>query len=148
MDANENVGLENYRQLLSGVAQVWSVEESKLLTEQRLELADGVSVRFEHLPHTNLCRISLPLGPMPDEMDALKCMLESNTHPEQGLLPVMALDEESGQPMVYVHFPALLEAENAVMAFLTVGSFVLREHWQDMWKEDFERASASLNALA
>lgn len=148
METNENVGLENYRRLLTGVAQVWAVDENQLLTEQRLELEEGVIANFEHLPHTNLCRIGLPLGQMPDDMDTLKCMLESNAHPEKGLLPVMAVDEELGLPVVYVHFPAVLEAEEAVLAFLAVGAVVLREYWQAMWKEGLERAPASLNALA
>lgn len=148
MENEADIGAENYRRLLTKVAQAWSLDEGKFLAEQSLEMEEGVTLSFEHLPQTNLCRIGLPLGRMPDDTDALKIMLESNAFPEKGLLPVLALDPESGEPIVFMHFPAIEGAEVALHGFLELGSVVAREQWKEMWKEGWDQSPPSMSALA
>ncbi len=147
MSENSDVGARNYRHLLTSIAQAESLDKAKFLSDQCFE-KDGVRLSFEHLPQSNLCRIGFALGPTPRDMEALKAMLESNAFPEKGLLPIMAIDPESGQAMVFVHFPAIEEAEMAVHCFLGFGIVMLAEQWKELWKEELNPASGAICVLA
>lgn len=141
-------GLAGYRHLLAVVAEHFSVDEARLQADQRLAVK-GVGLRFEYLAHTRLCRIGMELGPMAEDVEALKAMLESNAFAEEGLLPVMAFDPGSGRPMVFFHFPAEEDAEPALRFFLDFGTAQFLEQWTEMWKEDeLARPAQTVGILA
>jgi hypothetical protein len=150
MSADESMdsGTKSYRYLLAVVAKHLSLDEAKVLTDQRLEY-EGVCLQFEYLAHTRLCRIGMELGPMAEDVESLKAMLESNAFPEEGLLPVMAFDPESGRPMVFVHFPAQEDAELSVRCFLDFGMAVFLGQWQEMWQDsELAKPATTVGMLA
>ena len=142
------MGYEHYERLLAWVAQYGGMDEKAFALEPVLRMK-GTTLRFEYLERPALCRVSMVLPAMPDDSPAvLRLMLESNAMPGEELLPVLALDPDSGDPLVLLHFPVAPGVEDALGYFFSLGLDIFVSTWRSLWQDEVSESVSALATLA
>ena len=122
------MGNERYRALLVDVAAFAEVDPDELLQTQRLEFK-GTSLRFDHVPCLNVCRVAILLNTPPESSEELlRNMLYYNCNGED-LLPTIGLDPASAKPIMFLHFPLFNDAAVGMTSFLDIGLDIFLDSW-------------------
>lgn len=100
------MAMQDYVSLIEQVCAATGLDAARLLEEGTI-CAGDTPLRIQYFSPADLCRLEIDLGrpPSSGDADALRWMLECNTDSETGCLPVLAIDPESGNALVYLHFP-------------------------------------------
>ncbi|MDO8299304.1 hypothetical protein [Lacisediminimonas sp.] len=123
--------IQDYGQLLNDVAAAFGVDAEKLQKNQTIDI-NGIEVRLACLEPSRLCRVQVLLGrPANTTRAGLRWMLECNSDASMDLLPVLAIDQVSGNLMLCLHIP-LVEpgAADMLIDFLTQELDVFSHYWQ------------------
>lgn len=148
------MAMQDYVRLIEQVCAATGLDAARLLDEGTI-FAGETQVRIQYFSPADLCRLEIDLGrpPSSGDADALRWMLECNTDSETGCLPVLAIDSDSGNALVYLHFPLCQpDVGDALLRFLESEVQGMADQWR--WAEinrDADvnsRAGADLLAFA
>lgn len=126
------MAMQDYRRLIEHVCAATGLDPARLLSEGTLRAGD-TQVRLDYFAPADLCRLEIDLGRPPSSSDAhaLRWMLECNTDSETGCLPVLAIDRDSGNALVYLHFPLCQpDAGEALLRFLESEVQEMADQWR------------------
>jgi hypothetical protein len=126
------MAMRDYEKLIEHVCGATGLDAARLLSEGTL-CAGETQVRLHYFSPADLCRLEIDLGRPPScgDADALRWMLECNTDCEAGCLPVLAIDPDSGNALVYLHFPLCQpDSAEALLRFLESDVQEMADQWR------------------
>ncbi|MDB5822291.1 MAG: Tir chaperone protein (CesT) family protein [Herminiimonas sp.] len=126
------MAMRDYERLIEHVCAATGLDAERLLSEGTLR-AGETPVRLQYFSPADLCRLEIDLGRPPScgDADALRWMLECNTDCETGCLPVLAIDPDSGNALVYLHFPLCQpDSAEALLRFLESDVQEMADQWR------------------
>jgi hypothetical protein len=136
------MAMRDYEKLIEHVCAATGLDAERLLSEGTLR-AGETQVRLHYFSPADLCRLEIDLGRPPScsDADALRWMLECNTDCETGCLPVLAIDPDSGNALVYLHFPLCQpDSAEALLRFLESDVQEMADQWR---RTDIDRKSGA-----
>lgn len=125
------MAMHEYRRVIAQICSASGLDEARLLEDGYLCAGDTMA-RLEYFSPADLCRVQVDLGrpPASDETGTLRWMLECNAESSMACLPVLAIDPNSGNALIYLHFPLVQrDAGEALLRFLQFEIGELLDKW-------------------
>lgn len=146
------MAMQDYVSLIEQVCAATGLDAARLLEEGTI-CAGDTQLRIQYFSPADLCRLEIDLGrpPSPGDADALRWMLECNTDSETGCLPVLAIDPDSGNALVYLHFPLCQpDVAEALQRVLETEVEALADQWRrgEINREPGTNSRAGVDLLA